>query len=320
MEKTVEVNEQVSALLHKISSKMKELHHPPLDVLTPRQSREYYKIARTYFPEIPVHGVETRDDSIRASQGHSIPVRIYTPSGRGNLPVLVYFHGGGWVFGDIDSADSACRYLAVHSEIIVVSVGYRLAPEHKFPAAYEDALESVLEARRQWPEVPLYVGGESSGGNLAAAVSGYYKGSRDVSIQGQLLITPVLNYDFSTDSYLENFRYNLTTEKMKWFFNHYLNNEEEGGKVEVSPLRMEDKQGLPETVLVTAHFDPLREEAAAYHRQLQEAGVRAERLHFEDLVHSFINMAGTVDRAEQALADTAASLKTMVHPNVHADR
>ncbi|MYL18938.1 alpha/beta hydrolase fold domain-containing protein [Halobacillus litoralis] len=320
MEKTVEVNEQVSALLHKISSRMKELHHPPLDVLTPRQSREYYKIARTYFPEIPVQGVETTDASIRASQGHSIPVRIYTPSGRGNLPVLVYFHGGGWVFGDIDSADSACRYLASHSEIIVVSVGYRLAPEHKFPAAYEDALESVLEVRRQWPDAPLYVGGESSGGNLAAAVSGYYKGSREVSIQGQLLITPVLNYDFSTDSYQENFRYNLTTEKMKWFFNHYLNNEEEGGKVEVSPLRREDKQGLPETVLVTAHFDPLREEAAAYHRQLQEAGVRAERLHFEDLVHSFINMAGTVDRAEQALADTAASLKTMVHPNVHADR
>ncbi|WP_281657889.1 alpha/beta hydrolase [Halobacillus sp. Cin3] len=315
MEKTHQVDEQVLDLLHKIGRKMEQLQHPSLDLLTARQSREYYKVARTYFPDIPARVVKTREDTVLSSDGHDIPVRIYTPSDKEELPVLVYFHGGGWVFGDIDSADSVCRYLSSRSEVIIVSVGYRLAPEHKFPAAYNDACVSVLWARRQWPNAPIYLGGESSGGNLAAAASGYFRDNHEVSIEGQLLITPVLNYDFSTFSYQEDFRYNLTTEKMKWFFNHYLNVEEEGEKEEVSPLRLKNKRGLPETLLVTAHFDPLREEAVTYYRQLQESGVPASRLHFEDLVHSFINMAGAVERAQEALGDIAASFTTMVHQN-----
>ncbi|WP_079527832.1 alpha/beta hydrolase [Halobacillus hunanensis] len=312
------VNPQVTQLLKTISEKMTELKHPPLDVLTPEQSRQFYQIARSYFTPIPVDGVAVEHTSIVSAKGHELPVQIYTPPGEGPFPVLVYFHGGGWVFGDLDSSDNVCRYFSSKAEIVVVSVGYRLAPEHKYPAAFHDAVESVKwafthvkklngDARR------IAVGGESSGGNLAAAAAIFFKGDEQIQLSHQFLITPVMDYNFDTLSYQANYKFNLTNEKMRWFWGHYLNNSSEGSDVFVSPLKVTCAEWLPETLLVTAEFDPLREEGFAFGERLKKAKVNVELLHYDDLVHSFINMIGTVDGAKQAMDEMTVKLRELLH-------
>jgi acetyl esterase len=312
------VNPQITKLLHSISQKMTELKHPPLNVLTPEQSRHYYKVAREYFTPIDVDVVNIQDTYILTTIGHDLPVRIYTPLGQGPFPVLVYFHGGGWVFGDLDSCDNVCQYFSSQAKTIVVSVGYRLAPEHKYPAAFLDAVESVKWAFKNVNEINgdvnrIAIGGESSGGNLAAAAALYLKDDEVFKLSHQFLITPVLDYHFNTLSYKANYKFNLTTEKMKWFWGHYLNNPTEGEDCFASPLKAHCLKDLPPTLMVTAEFDPLRDEAFAYGDRLNGAGVYVEHLHYEDLVHSFINMVGTAVGAKQALEEMTDRLREMLH-------
>ncbi|WLR47356.1 alpha/beta hydrolase [Halobacillus litoralis] len=315
----MKVDPQVLRLLKTIGNRMVELEHPALDQLTPAQSRDYYEVAREYFKELPVDGVTVFDSSFQGRSGNEVPVRIYTPEGEGPFPVLVYFHGGGWVFGNIDSSDNICRYFSSHAQTVVISVDYRLAPEHKYPAAFHDALDTVtwvsIEAHR-WniDFTRLAVGGESSGGNLAAASAIYFMDDEEIEISHQFLITPVLDHNFDTASYKANYTYNLTNEKMKWFFQHYLKKEEDGRDVFVSPLRTRSMAKLPQTLMVTAEYDPLRVEAFTYAERLETSGVSVNHLHFEDLVHSFINMAGVVDRSAEALEDITSALKEMLHP------
>ncbi|MGP4070075.1 alpha/beta hydrolase [Halobacillus sp. B29] len=318
MRGTIKVDAQVVHLLETIGAKMVELEHPPLDQLTPEQSRDYYQVARSYFTELPVDGVTVEENCFQGRDGHDLPVRIYKPEGTGPFPVLVYFHGGGWVFGDLDSSDNVCRYLSKHAQTIVVSVGYRLAPEHTYPAAFHDAIDAVRWISRQLEEwngdlSRLAVGGESSGGNLAAAAAIYFRDTEELELSCQFLITPVLDYNFDTQSYQANYQYNLTNEKMKWFFNHYLNDPADGGEVYVSPLRLQNLKKLPQTLLVTAEFDPLREEGFAYGKRLEDFGVEVDLYHYEDLVHSFINMIGVVDRSHQALDETTRKLKEILY-------
>jgi acetyl esterase len=312
------VNPQITMLLNTINKKMIELKHPALEVLTPEQSREYYKIAREYFTPIPVEGVIVENRIIETSMGHELPVRTYTPSGEGPFPILVYFHGGGWVFGDLDSCDNVCRYFSREAGIVVVSVGYRLAPEHKYPAAFLDAVESVKWTFQNTENLNVYinriaVGGESSGGNLAAAVAIYFKDHHEFKLSHQFLITPVLDYSFDTLSYKANYKFNLTTEKMRWFWGHYLNDPSEGSELFASPLKASSADHLPETLLVTVEFDPLRDEGLAFGERLKKAGVNVELLHYEDLVHSFINMIGTGDGPKLALEEMTIKLRNMLH-------
>ncbi|WP_406945936.1 alpha/beta hydrolase [Halobacillus sp. SY10] len=314
----MKVDAQVLHLLKTIGDRMIELEHPPLDQLTPKQSREYYKVARGYFKDMSVGGVAVDDSSFQGRSGNEVPVKIYTPEGEGPFPVLVYFHGGGWVFGDVDSSDNVCRYFSRHAQTVVASVDYRLAPEHKYPAAFHDALDAVTwvaNEAHQWniDLKRLAVGGESSGGNLAAASAIYFRDDEEIEISHQFLITPVLDYNFDTESYRANYTYNLTNEKMKWFFQHYLKEEEDGRDVFVSPLRIQNMAELPSTLMVTAEYDPLREEAFVYADRLQATGVSVNHFHFEDLVHSFINMAGVVDRSAEALEKMTRTLKEMLH-------
>ncbi|SDN99417.1 alpha/beta hydrolase [Halobacillus aidingensis] len=314
----MKVDAQVLHLLKTIGDRMIELEHPPLDQLTPKQSREYYEVARGYFKDMSVGGVAVDDSSFQGRSGNEVPVKIYTPEGEGPFPVLVYFHGGGWVFGDVDSSDNVCRYFSRHAQTVVVSVDYRLAPEHKYPAAFHDALDAVTwvaNEAHQWniDLKRLAVGGESSGGNLAAASAIYFRDDEEIEISHQFLITPVLDYNFDTESYKANYTYNLTNEKMKWFFQHYLKEEEDGRDVFVSPLRTQNMAELPPTLMVTAEYDPLREEAFAYTERLQASGVSVNHLHFEDLVHSFINMAGVVDCSAEALDKMTRTLKDMLY-------
>jgi acetyl esterase len=312
------VNPAITTLLKAIADKMKELNHPPLDTLTPEQSRMYYKVARGYFTHTNVDKVSVSDTYFTSAEGHEIPLRIYTPEGEGPFPVLVYFHGGGWVFGDLDSSDNVCRYFARHSSTVIVSAGYRLAPEHKYPAAFHDAIESVKWTFENVQTLNgdsdrVAVGGESSGGNLAAAASIYFREDERFLLKAQLLITPVMDYRFDTLSYRENHQYNLTNEKMIWFWSHYLSDASQGAEVSVSPLRTPSVLGLPKTLLVTAGFDPLREEGLAFGRRLKEVGAPVSVLHFEELVHSFINMIGTVEASKEALQEMTAALREILH-------
>ncbi|MFC0524429.1 alpha/beta hydrolase [Pontibacillus salicampi] len=309
-----EVDQETIQLLNKIGRRMKELEHPPLAATTPEMSRYYYEEARAFFTPLDVEGINVLQFEIGK---HSIPIRIYRPTNLEEAPIELFFHGGGWVFGHIDSVDSFCRYMAKEINGIVISVGYRLSPENPFPAPLEDALDVVEWVTRhksihKGDITRLGVGGESSGANIAAALTIMLRDREVADVHHQFLITPVTNFHFDTPSYRENFTYNLTTEKMKWFWNHYLPNEEAGLHPLASPLQVEDPKGLPTALIVTAEYDPLRSEGAAYAEMLDSHGVEVNHLHFTSLVHSFINMMGEVKKAKEAVDSMLSQLKRSI--------
>lgn len=247
--------------------------------------------------------------SIPAPHG-AINCRLYKPVNKENLPLLIWFHGGGWVLGDLESADMPCRDIATKSECMVLSVDYRLAPEHPFPAAYEDAMTvvqwifentSTLQADRQ----RIAIGGDSAGANLAACASVAHK---DLPIAFQLLIYPVIEADFGNTSCVENAdNYFLTLDLMKWFWNQYVPDHSMRTDSRVSPLAADLKQ-QPPAWLLTVHFDPLRDEGLKYAAALRDAGVPVESVQVNDTVHGFFTMP-TV-HSEKARADAATALKS----------
>ncbi|KGP72096.1 alpha/beta hydrolase [Pontibacillus yanchengensis] len=310
---THELDRETRALLNRIGERMTALKHPPLDQLTAEMSRYYFEEARTFFTPIEVDGVEVTEEFV----GH-VPIRIYRPALGQNLPVHIFMHGGGWVFGSLDSVDSFCKYMSNRVQCIVISVGHRLAPEHKFPAAIEDAVDVVYWAKANAIQLNgeperVSIGGESSGANIAAAVAIQLRDSHGPSLQHQLLITPVTDYAFDTPSYKEGYTFNLTTEKMKWFWNHYLQHPSQGKQPLASPLRIEDASNLPQTLLVTVEYDPLRSEGQSYGEKLQHFGVDVTQLYYEKLVHSFINMIGEVSIAKDAVDEILATMKRHIH-------
>lgn len=244
-----------------------------------------------------------------------IPVRIYTPTAPAPLPLLVYFHGGGWVLGGIDTHDGVCRELANGAGCVVVSVDYRLAPEHKFPAAAEDcyaatqwtaahAAELGADAKR------LAVGGDSAGGNLAAVVPQMARDRGGPPIIFQLLIYPATDAAFDTPSYRDNAEgYLLTTGDMRWFWNHYLNSPADAANSVASPLRAKHLTGLPAALVITAEFDPLRDEGEQYARQLEEAGVPARLTRYDGMIHGFFGMSSMMDKAKAAVQEACANLR-----------
>jgi acetyl esterase len=238
----------------------------------------------------PVAHVEDR--KIPGPAGE-IPVRIYNPEGPDPKPVLVWYHGGGWVIGDLEGADFGCRMMANAAGCVVVSIDYRLAPEHKFPAAADDcfaATKWVAENAASFGGDParLAVGGDSAGGNLAAVVSQMAKAGGGPAISFQLLVYPVTDFGYHTQSYRDNAKgYLLTMESMEWFWNHYLNTTADGENPKASPLRAPDLSGLPRALVITAEFDPLRDEGEAYAGRLMEAGVPTSAVRFNGMIHGF---------------------------------
>ncbi|MEX1103602.1 MAG: alpha/beta hydrolase [Dehalococcoidia bacterium] len=237
-----------------------------------------------------------------------IPVRIYTPAdaGGGPLPGLVWFHGGGWVIGNLDSADFACRMLTNASGCKLVSVDYRLAPENKFPAPFDDCL-----AATQWvaanasalgiDPTRIAVGGDSAGGNLAAAVAHVAKAAGGPDISFQALVYPVTDYGVDTQSYQDNAEgYLLTKASMEWFWGHYVNTPADGADPRVSPLRAADLSGLPPAFVITAEFDPLRDEGEAYAKRLKGAGVATTHKRFDGQIHGFFANPAIDDGREAA--------------------
>ena len=245
-----------------------------------------------------------------------IVVRIYTPKGgQAALPGLVYFHGGGWARGSLQTHDIVCRSLANGASCVVVSVDYRMAPEHRFPAAFEDALAATRWVAEHAAELRidprrLAVGGDSAGGNLAAAVALTARDAGGPSLVHQLLIYPVTDYNFDTRSYADNAEgYMLTRAAMQHYWRLYLRDASDGADFRASPLRARDFGNLPPALVITAEFDPLRDEGRAYADRLREAGTPVLYREYPGMVHGFVTSAGVLDAGKQAVREAAAALK-----------
>jgi acetyl esterase len=244
-----------------------------------------------------------------------LPVRVYAPAREGLLPALVYFHGGGWAICSLETHDNVCRALANRARCVVVSVDYRLAPEHPFPAAVEDCYAAACWAAERGAPLGIdaarvAVGGDSAGGNLAAVTSLLARERGGPRLAGQLLVYPITNDDFDTVSYKENAEgYFLTRRMMQWFFGHYLDDPAHRANPLVSPLRSERLDGLPPAHVVTADYDPLRDEGEAYAERLRQAGVATTVRRYPGVFHGFYSMFDQIDTGREAIEETARFLR-----------
>ena len=280
--------------------------------VSPAELREWYD-QRPKREGIALQNVEDR--SIPGPRGQ-IPIRIYTAEGAGKRPVIIYYHGGGWVVGNIETHDNVTRYLAKASGGIVVSVDYGLAPENPFPAAVDDAYAALQWVSENAESLGgdasrITVAGDSAGGNLSAIVSLRARDRNGPSIQCQALIYPVTNISsLDTESY-NNFAtgFFLTKAGMEWFRSHYLPKTEDWVDPYASPLLARDHSNLPPAVLITAEFDPLRDEGEAYAEKLRQAGVPVEVARYDGMIHGFVSFVGLVGQAADALDLIAARVK-----------
>jgi len=297
-----------------------EAGRPAYETLSAPQAREFYLQARFVSNPEPPELQSVEPLAIPAPHG-SIPARIYTPKilrkTRGLAPVLVFFHGGGWVIGDLDSHDVVCRKLADEGQLIVISVDYRLAPEHKFPAAVDDAITATkwiadhasrfgIDASR------LMVGGDSAGGNLATVVAIAARDGGGPAIAGQVLIYPVTDFAMTHPSHHDpETSFLLTHSVIRWFRDHYLNGTADVHDWRASPVRAKTLIGLPPAYVLTVGGDPLRDEGDEYARLLKEAGVPVTSRHFPGQFHGFFTMGKLLQQANVAASEIGAWLKAL---------
>ncbi len=288
---------------------------PPVHKLSPTEAREAMLARRALVPDERPDVADVRDLQIPGPGGR-IAMRLYTPAGEAPFPVLVYFHGGGWVIGNLDSHDGLCRGLANAAGCVIASVDYRLAPEHKFPAAAEDAYAATAWVAKNLVSLGgagrrLAVGGDSAGGNLAAVTALMARDRGGPAIAFQLLIYPVTNYAFDTPSYRQNAEgYLLTREAMIWCWQHYLSGDGDGTNPYVSPLQAADLRGLPPALVITAEYDPLRDEGEAYAQRLREAGVPTTCTRYPGTIHAFFAYGAILDQGKRAIQEAADALRS----------
>ncbi len=293
---------------------------PPVNTQTPVEARLAYRSRRSFTqPDAPE--VLKVEDQVITYNGINIPVRIYHPhaaQSQKHLPCLVYLHGGGWTIGDLDTHDVLCRSLCLQADVVVVSVDYRMGPEHKFPAAYEDtvaafnwtvqhAKELGIDAKR------IAIGGDSAGGNLSAAAC---IGLREKTVQPafQLLIYPATIMWADTASFHANgFGYMLTKDSMAYYTENYLRNRDDAKDWRASPQLAESHAELPPAFVMTAGFDPLRDEGLMYADALSKAGVSSQYICFERQIHGFITMGRVMQEANTAVSLCAQVLRTALH-------
>ncbi|MEG0450860.1 MAG: alpha/beta hydrolase [Lysinibacillus sp.] len=246
------------------------------------------------------------DQQIQVRDGAFINIRIYKPSLDEKLPIVVYYHGGGWVFGDLQSADAGCQLLAAKAQAIVISVDYRLAPEYKFPTPLHDAYDALLWAAGHANELGgdptnISVAGDSAGGNLATVVTILAQQQNGPKLHAQALIYPVTNLDFTTSSYdTYGQHYGLDKTGMEWFSQHYADKEEHFNPL-ISPLQTTDLHGLPKTLIIAAEADVLFDEGIAYANRLKEQDVFTSHITLNGLVHSYFSK---MDYFETATIET----------------
>ena len=267
-------------------------------------------------PAEPVARIE--DLTIPGPAG-DIPVRLYSPDPDTQLPALVYYHGGGWVIGDLDSHDPLCRTLANRANVVVLSVHYRLAPEHKYPAAADDSYAAAQWVSEHGAEIGadgsrIVVCGDSAGGNLSAVVSLMARDRGGPELRGQVLIYPVTNLDFGTDSYRDNGdgSKGLSEDGMRWFWQHYVRTQSEGFEPYASPLRADTIADLPPALVITAEYDALRDEGELYAERLERGGIPTQLTRYDGVIHGFVSMFAAVPEGDTAVNQIAGFLKRML--------
>lgn len=282
---------------------------PGLAELPVAEGRAVYQAMRPVNPALPIGRIE---DTVIPGP-HDIPIRIYYPDASGTFPVMVFYHGGGWVIGDLETADAACRNLAMAGQWVVVSVDYRLAPEHVFPAAVEDAYAAVVWATENTDRLQgngrIAVGGESAGGNLAAVVSLKARDEDGPAIHCQCLLYPVTDIDTSHASYAENGSgYILEEATMAWFWATYCPDAALRRDPMATPQSAGSLANLPPAVVVTAEFDILRDEGSAYAQAMQAAGGEVTHLNCAGLLHDFLGMVGVFQCVKAPFEETVAAV------------
>lgn len=262
---------------------------------------------------MPEAAVSTRDIAIPSAAG-AIPARIYTPEGKGPFPVILYFHGGGWVVADLNTYDATPRALALGSKAIVVSADYHHAPESKFPAQHDDAwaaytwtVENIHTLNGNAAQIA--VAGESAGANLAANVALIAKEKKTTMPVHQLLVYPIAGNDMNTASYSENANAApLGKADMEWFVSHVFKSKDETADPRINLVGRDDLKGLPPATVITAQIDPLRSEGQAYAEKMKAAGVAVNLQNYEGVTHEFFGMAKVVDKAKEAVDAANADL------------
>jgi len=293
---------------------------PPLHTLTVPQAREQFAARDIPGVRIPEVALVTNRDM--QGPGGSLSLRIYTPRGNGPFPLMVFFHGSGFVVCSLDTHDGLCRNLCAGTGCVVVSVDYRLAPEHPFPAATDDCLAATIWAAANAAALRadpgrVFVAGDSAGGNLAAVTALRIRDEGGPALLGQLLVYPVTDYHHpGTPSMAENAEgYGLTRQGMVWFWGHYLADPADAANPLASPLRATDLSDLPPALVVTAEYDPLRDEGEYYAERLRQAGVPTEMKRWSGMNHGFFTVPGVVDKASAAVDEACLWVKSL-----HGDR
>ena len=316
MPQTVARSERLHPEVRALLEMMDAQGAPPLETQDPIEARNARLEPMKLLGGQP-EALDRVEDLSIPGPGGDIPLRIYSSERGGIPPALVYFHGGGFVFGNLDSHDAVCRALAKESGAVVIAVDYRLAPENKFPAAVDDAHAATvwveanaerlgIDARR------IAVGGDSAGGNLATVVAMRCRDAGGPALAMQLLIYPVTDTSsFETGSHREfGEAYFLTRAGMEWFTGHYLASADQKRYPEVSPLLAPNLGGLPPALVITAEFDPLRDEGEAYARRLEEAGVPVTVTRYPGMIHGFVSMRGVIAGGRQAIKDAAEFMRS----------
>ena len=289
---------------------------PELWQLTPQQAREQYamRVAKLATKE-DIHRVHDRRIP---GPGQDIPIRVYEPreARQGErFPILVWFHGGGFVIGDLDTHDHACRVLATQADCMVVAVDYRLAPEFKFPAAVDDCMAVVRWLALHAPELGgdparMAVGGDSAGGNLAAVCAILARDGGYPKLAFQLLIYPCTAPEPETPSHRKFAEGHLLTRNtITWFYKQYVRSPKEFEDFRFGPLGADDLSNLPPALVLVAGYDPLRDEGVDYAKRLIDAGNRVTLVNYEGMIHGFLLMGAAMDAAKRALAESASALK-----------
>jgi acetyl esterase len=299
--------------MKKVLEAMAAAGTPAFHTLQPAEARQRMAQMMTAGAVDPVAKVE---DRMIPGPGSDIPIRIYTPAGGGLRGALVYFHGGGWVLGNIQMTDQPCRMLANASACVVVSVEYRLAPEHKFPAGPEDCY-----AATQWVSANaatlgvdparLAVSGTSAGGTLAIAVALMARDRGGPRLAFQLPVYPATTSELTSGSQQEfaDDGYILSRRDMEWFWGHYLANAADRTNPYACPAYAKSLSGLPPALVITAEYDPLRDEGEAFAARLREAGVPTRLKRYEGVTHGFFGMPSLLDKSKIAIAEAGAALK-----------
>ncbi len=306
-----ELDPQAKALLDEIA----EADGNQFNKMTPEEARESF-LEESWIGKV--------DQSVKISKrmipgpAGEIPTHIYTPEGNEKLPILIFFHGGGYVLGKLQEFDPLCSYFAAGTPCVVVSVDYRLAPENKYPAAIEDAMAAIKwvnenAALIQGDPDRIVLAGDSAGGNLAAVTTIKIRDEKIAKLSGQILICPWM--DESTHD-RDSYRYFgkglwLSEANVNWCRNHYLENQGQASDPKVSPLLTEDLSNLPPAFIMTAEFDVLRDEAKEYANVLGKAGIDVEYKEFKGMLHDFITVPGLFEKAKEAVEDVCQVLKKM---------